>query len=85
MGKALYTFGVQPTVEPTGDLAMFPPFLVPSATNPAVGAGVTGVVGTRALADGTFQVTYNGGSLYTCTADTSPATKSAREFTTISL
>ena len=42
---------------------------MPVGTNPTVGPGVTGTVGTALQANGTLQVTYNGSPVYTFVGD----------------
>jgi predicted lipoprotein with Yx(FWY)xxD motif len=74
-GKTLYYFtSDSPTATScTGQCAvLWPPLVVPSGSQPALGSGVAGAVGTVKRPDGTTQVTYKGHLLYYYAGDSAP-------------
>jgi predicted lipoprotein with Yx(FWY)xxD motif len=53
-----------------GCASTWPPLTVTSGTTPTAASGITGMLGTITLPDGTIQVTYNGKPLHFYSGDT---------------
>lgn len=74
-GRTLYYFTTDsPTsTSCTGQCAvLWPPLVVPAGSQPTLGSGVSGTLGTVKRPDGSTQVTYKGHLLYYYEGDTAP-------------